>query len=302
MSTVDRKRGTKPIYYPESDGQPIGETPIHRVNLSGLIEMLQDHYEDDPSLYISGNMFLYFVEGDPRKVVCPDVFLAFGVGDRMRKIYCTWLEGGKGPDLVVELTSPKTKKEDAGKKFLIYQDVLQVREYFRFDPLDEYLKPPLQGHRLVEGRYVPIEPVDGRLPSLVTGLHFFKDGTDLKLMDPQTGKTFLTLEERRNQLRQNQWRFEEQVRLAEAERLRAEAHARHAEAERLRAEQLDRLVEAERLRAEAHARLAEAEHLLAQEQSRLKEAERLRADQATGEAERLRLELDELRKRQSGGE
>ncbi len=212
MSTVDRKRGTKPIYYPESDGKPIGETPIHRVNLSGLIEMLQDYYEDDPTIYISGNMFLYFVEGDPKKVVCPDVFLALGVGNRYRNIYCSWLEGGKGSDLVVEMTSPKTRREDAGKKFLIYQDVLQVREYFRFDPLDEYLKPPLQGHRLVEGRYVPIEPVDGRLPSEVTGLHFFKDGTDLKVMDPTTGEAFLTLEERRRERRQTQGLLQEQAR------------------------------------------------------------------------------------------
>ena len=221
MSTIDRKRGAKPIHYPESDGKPIAETPIHRDNLAGLIEMLRDLYEGDPSVYISGNMFLYFAEGDPRKVVSPDVFLALGVGRRERGIYCTWLEGGKAPDLVVEMTSPKTRKEDAVKKFLIYQDVLRVREYFRFDPLDEYLKPSLQGHRLVEGRYVPIEPVEGRLPSEVTGLHFFKDGTDLKVIDPRTARTFLTLEERRRERHQTRILLEEQAHLLEAERLRA---------------------------------------------------------------------------------
>ena len=29
----------------------------------------------------------------------------------------------------------------------------------------DWLKPPMQGYRLQDGIYVPIEPVDGRLPS-----------------------------------------------------------------------------------------------------------------------------------------
>jgi Uma2 family endonuclease len=253
MATIDRKRSARPIYYPESDGKPIGETTIHRENLAGLIEMFRDYYEGDSTVYISGNMFLYYVEGNPRKSVSPDVFVALGVGNRVREIYCTWEEGGQGPDLVVELTSPKTRKEDSVKKFLIYQDVLQVPEYFRFDPKDQYLKPPLQGHRLVDGRYVPIEPVDGRLPSEVTGVHFFRDGSDLKIADPRTGRTFLTLDERRRE--------------------------RHA---------TEILLQQER-------RQVEAEHQRA-------EAERRRAEEAIGEVERLRRELDLLRKLQTEDE
>ncbi len=149
MATVDRRRAIKPTHYPESDGKPIAETPIHRLNLTGLIEMLRDHSEGDRTVYISGKMFLYDAEGNPKQVVSPDVFLALSVGDRDRRIYCTWLEGGKGPDLVVEMTSTSTRMEDAVKKFLIYQDILQVREYFRFDQFDVYLRPLLQGHRLV---------------------------------------------------------------------------------------------------------------------------------------------------------
>ncbi len=259
MATVPRK-SAKPIYYPESDGKPIGETPVHRDNLNALIEMFREYYRDDPTVYISGNMFLYFVEGEPRKNVSPDVFIALGVGNRYRSIYCTWLEEGKGPDLVVELTSPKTRKEDAVKKFEIYRDVLKVREYIRFDPFDEYLKPPLQGHRLVEGRYVPIEPVDGRLPSEVTGIHFVRDGRDLKIFDPATGSTYTTPAETAAERRRFRHESEESRRLAEEEQ-------RRAEAERLR---------------------AEAEHERA-------EAERQRADEAQGEIERLRRELEALR-------
>ena len=48
--------------------------------------------------------------------------------------------------------------------------VLGVKEYFLFDPFEDYLDPPIQGYRLRKGAYVPIKPVNGRLPSQVTGL------------------------------------------------------------------------------------------------------------------------------------
>ena len=242
MATVPRRPAPRPVHYPESDGKPMAETPYHGDNLSGLIQMLRERYRDDPTTYVSGNNFLYFVEGDPKKNVSPDVFLVHGVEPRYRPIYCTWLEGGKAPDLIIELTSPKTKKEDAVKKFLIYQDILRVREYFLFDPLDEYLKPRLQGHRLIEGRYIPIEPDEaGRLHSEVTGLQLFPDGFDLKLFDPRTGEVYLTLAERVAERLQFQREREEQARQVEIERQRAEEQSRQAaearaEVERLRME------------------------------------------------------------------
>jgi Uma2 family endonuclease len=57
-------------------------------------------------------------------------------------------EEGKGPDLVIELTSPSTRHEGLDKKFKLYRDTLHVGEYFLLDPFEEYLKPSLQGYRL----------------------------------------------------------------------------------------------------------------------------------------------------------
>ncbi len=31
-----------------------------------------------------------------------------------------------------------------------------VKEYFQYDPTADYLQPPLQGFRLIEGNYLPI--------------------------------------------------------------------------------------------------------------------------------------------------
>ena len=53
-----------------------------------------------------------------------------------------------------------------------------------FDPRSAYLSPALQGQRLSGGRYEPILPVSGRLPSLELGLHLETDGDQLRFYDP----------------------------------------------------------------------------------------------------------------------
>ena len=77
-------------------------------------------------------------------------------------------------------------------KFLLYRDVLKVTEYFLFDPTEDYLDPPFQGFRLIGGDYVPSDPIEGRLPSEVLGLHLERDGEELRLFDPATGRRLLT--------------------------------------------------------------------------------------------------------------
>ncbi len=181
------------IIYPERDGKPMGETTTHRDAMMDLIVGLRDWFADDPLAYVSGNEFLYFVEGDPRRNVSPDVWFVHGIDKTVvRPIYKTWQEDGKGPDLVVECTSKSTRREDQKVKLALYRDVLQVREYFLFDPLGEYLKPPFQGFRLIEGIYEPIEAEAGRLPSVVLGLHLEAEGERIRLFNPAAGRRLLT--------------------------------------------------------------------------------------------------------------
>ncbi len=148
----------------------MAETPTHRNNLLGLIEVLQLHFADDPTVYVSGNMLVYYRRGDRRRHVSPDVFVVRNIQDRDRRrdAYLVWKEV-RAPELVVEFTSLSTYRVDLVRKFKLYRDTLRVPEYFLFDPFEEYLQASLQGFRLVEGRYRPIEPVEGRLPSDVLG-------------------------------------------------------------------------------------------------------------------------------------
>ena len=177
------------VVYPESDGKPIAETPMHRDAMFELIVGLRDHFANDPEVYVSGNMFLYFVEGNPRRNVSPDVMVVRGVDkDRSRPTYKTWEEGGKAPDLVVEVSSKSTRREDLRTKLALYRDELKVREYFLFDPLGEYLKPRFRGFRLVGDDYEPVPIEDEQMASEVLGLDLRAVGETVRLVDPATGR------------------------------------------------------------------------------------------------------------------
>ena len=183
------------VEYPDSDGQPMAETDIHRDEMHDLITALGRRYRDVPDVYVSGNLFFYYVQGDPRAVVAPDVFLVKGVEKKRRRTYKLW-EEGRVPSLVIELTSDSTQDEDLSKKKLCYER-LGIEEYFLHDPYQDYLNPPLQGFRLVSGRYSRIAAeADGSLRSLTTGLLLRTEGKRLRLVDAATGEPLPWDEER----------------------------------------------------------------------------------------------------------
>ena len=80
---------------------------------------------------------------------------------------------------------------------------------------------------------MPIEPVEGRLPSDVLGLHLERDGAFLRLHDPATGQKLLTSWESLSVTEAALRRVEAEKRQVEAEKRQAEAEKRQAEAEQL---------------------------------------------------------------------
>ncbi len=196
MATVPRSPVGRVVDYPTSDGKPMAETESHRQIVVDTIQTTQDHFAADPMVYVSGDLLLFYEAENRNKHVAPDVFVVRGVPKLpLRDHYLLWQEG-QGPDFILEVTSKSTRKEDQTKKLALYRDVLKVPEYFLFDPFEEYLDPPFQGHRLVRKRYVPIESVRGRLPSVALGLHLERAGTELRLYDPAAGRRLPTRAER----------------------------------------------------------------------------------------------------------
>jgi Uma2 family endonuclease len=225
------------VVYPESDGEPMAETDVHRDEMTdALIHPIREFLRNDPTAYVSGNLLLYYEKGNPQASVAPDVFVVFGVSNRQRRTYKLW-EEGKAPDVVFELTSDSTRHKDLTDKRLLYER-LGVREYFLFDPLRDYLKPPLQGFRLMGAYYVPLRAKqlgddNWELHSEALGLTLRTAGSTLRLYDPVQKRYLLNRTEEAEARRI----AEEQVaQQAEARRM-AESRLQEAEAEiaRLRA-------------------------------------------------------------------
>ena len=179
--------------YPESDGKPMGESDEHREEMVRLMQLLGRFYAGRP-VYVSGNLLVFYEQGDPKKFIVPDVFVVKGIDPGNRRIYKIWFER-KPPDAIIEITSRKTKKKDTVTKPALYGQ-LGVPEYFLFDLTRDYLEPPLQGHRLIGGRYEPIAAdAQGGLVSEQLGLRLHADDRHLMLYRLDTGQRLLTAEE-----------------------------------------------------------------------------------------------------------
>ena len=227
--------------YPESDGKPMAETDIHRDLMIDMIDMLKNHFRDRPDVYVSGNLLLYYEPENHYKSVAPDVFVVFGIEKKRRRTYLLW-EEGKGPDFVLEFVSKSTYRTDLAEKKDLYASVFGVKEYYLYDPDGLYLQPPLQGYRLVDGVYLPIQTTkEDRFPSFVLGLELGERALELGLYNPQTKSWLLKPAEEAEARIQAEAKAQRefQARQQEAEaRKQAEARVQEAEAElaRLRAE------------------------------------------------------------------
>ncbi len=182
------------IDYPESDGKPMGESDLHRDWMMRIIQLLKHRYAGQ-QVYVTGDLLLYYVDGDPRRFVVPDAFVVKGVDPGRRGIYKVW-EEGKVPNMVLETTSRSTRAKDTREKPKLYSS-LGIPEYFQYDPTGDYLDPPICGYRLSSGRYHKIQPDSlGRLESEELDLWLEVDSNgDLVLPDRATGRILETAEE-----------------------------------------------------------------------------------------------------------
>lgn len=223
MTTTSLKYSIFNITYPDSDGLPMAESDATRDYLIYSVEALDSYFQNFADVYVSGNLFIYYEQGNPKAVVAPDVFVVFDVEKKKRPSYKVWEEQDNIPSFVLEITSKSTASEDRGTKKGLYA-YLGVKEYFQYDPTADYLKPSLQGFRLVEGNYLSLpEQLNNDCLSIFSEtlglelrldrngeMRFYSPTTKTKLLSPRE------MEQAKYQAEQAQYNAEQRaVRLAD---------------------------------------------------------------------------------------
>lgn len=187
------RRREEEIFYPEQRTDDMGETSIHIKLIADFLNILKLYFKNREDVFLSGNMNLYYEEGNPKKWYAPDLLVAFGVPNRERSSYQVWKEK-VFPQVIFEVASGSTWKEDVGEKYEIYE-LFGVEEYYILDPELARLPAPLMAfHR--QGERLLAAPVnDDRIFSPRLGLEIVRTANNFRLFNPQTNEFLRTLEE-----------------------------------------------------------------------------------------------------------
>ena len=172
------------IYYPAELKDEMGETAIHFKFIRLISFLLETFYSSRNDITVGGNLMIYYDQGNPRKWLAPDVFVCYGVENRLRRTYKTW-EEGIFPQIIFEIASDGTFENDLGGKRLEYAR-LGVEEYYLLDPEREYLPSPLMAFRREHGRLVSVNAENNRVHSPLMNLEIVDTGKSFRLFNRQT--------------------------------------------------------------------------------------------------------------------
>lgn len=263
---------------PVRDGQPMGETDRHALEMTEFLrDVLRDYYADEAMVYVASNNFVYYNPRNVKESVSPDCYVIKGIEKKLRPSYQAWTEGGRLPQVIFELTSERTWRSDTVYKRRLYQS-WSCQEYFLYDPFGIRIPGHLIGYRLENGRYEQLVLNEqGRLVSEELQLELAHWEGHLRFFKPGASQPLPTRAERADQ---EQQRADKELERAEREQARANKERQRADEERERADKEQARAELERERAEEQCK---------------------RADEAERELERLRAELAALKKKKHGG-
>ena len=254
MTTPIPKKASKPKMLPYRMGGPIDyaalefdacekevppdhmEQRLEIYEVLGLLTARFTDFDRRPDVFLDTDTNICYDPSNLNVRVAPDVYLAFGVDAeaiRPRRLYLPW-EVGKVPDWALEIASESTRRVDLVRKPPIYAQI-GIPEFWRFDPTGgRYYLFQLNGLKLVDGEYHPIELTnepDGILKgySEILQLSLAWDDGWPRFYDPAAGAYLDNWRQEHEALQTKREALQ-----TEREALRAEREARAADQERIR--------------------------------------------------------------------
>ncbi len=186
------------VYYPEEREDDMGETTVHIKLLANFLNILKVFFKDRQDVFLSGNLNLYFEEGNSRKWFAPDLLIAFGVPNVERSSYLLWRER-VFPQVIIEIASEKTWRHDIDEKLRLYEE-LGAEEYYVLDPEFAFLPAPLMAFRRQGETLAESSVADGKIFSPRLGLEIVYEANTFRLFNPQTNEFLRTLEESESEI------------------------------------------------------------------------------------------------------
>ncbi|MEA5497561.1 Uma2 family endonuclease [Limnoraphis robusta Tam1] len=227
LETLQPQSELEDVEFPPGDlesKEPPLESYLHLQQLLLLLKCLDWLWQDRNDYFAAGNLTIYYSSEQVKTndFRGPDLFVVLDTERKPRKSWVVWEEGGKYPNVIIELLSKSTANVDRTTKKKIYQDTFRMPEYFWFSP--DTLE--FQGFHLVDGKYQDLQPNEhGYLWSeqlqLFLGIHqqqlrFF---TPEGILVPTPEESAKTAEQRASEAEETTRKTQEEL---EAERQRNE--------------------------------------------------------------------------------
>ncbi len=175
-------------YYPAELEDEMGETAFHYKLVFLFYGLLDACFSSQKDVTVAANMMVYYEKGNIKRWLAPDIFVCFGVENKLRRTFKTW-EEGVFPQVVFEIAFDSTFENDPGGKRLDYAR-LGVEEYYLLDPEREYLPSPMMAFRRENGRLMSVNIKDNRVFSPLLNLEIVDTGKSFRLFNPKS-KEFL---------------------------------------------------------------------------------------------------------------
>lgn len=202
--------------YPSSDGEPLAETQVHVWVILTTLAILTQYLKGQQAV-VFANQFFYYIQGNLKARVAPDVIVFFDIPTGMRNNYKMW-EEGQTPSIIFEITSASTYEQDWNFKKTLYEQI-GIQEYWLFDPLGDWISGQLRGYTLdAQGVYEPTtnqvsQVLKLRLQIEGYSLDFYRLDNHDKLLNmdelsTQVGELRTALSQEQEELEQAQQRAE----------------------------------------------------------------------------------------------